>query len=75
MILAELYMFGNIMNVIANTKEEAEEALMAEYEKMFTQINGEGPKTILCVGDKTYFDNAREGIIYEEMEIGKVRRR
>jgi len=72
MVLATLYRFGYDLTVLAETKKEAEKAIMKEYSKTYKEWNGTTPGKDYCDDGVTYYAQAKEDINYHDIEIGKV---
>ena len=75
MWIATLNRFGYTLTVIEKTRQKAIDALMAEYEKAFININGFNPKDEINdrgYTDLSFYDEARNDIEIMKLTSGKV---
>lgn len=75
MWFATLERFGYTLTVIEKTRQGAIDALMAEYEKAFIDINGFSPKDEINdrgFTDLSYYDEARSDVEITKLTSGHV---
>lgn len=61
---------GGDIIAIADTKKQAETAILEKYDKAFMDLNGYSAKEEICYnsGSVSYYDNAKADIEYYEIE-------
>ena len=72
---AEIDRFGYTLQVISLTKEEAEEAMKAEYIRVFTKENGYDPREDNedCGNGQTYWETFLDELHVEKRELNMVK--
>lgn len=69
----ELDRFGYVLQVVGRTEKEARDALIAEYVRVYKDINnGSDPRKDEWYDGESYYDNAIEDMNITEMAFGKV---
>lgn len=70
--ISQLERFDYTLTAVGRTKKEAEQSLLAEYFRVYKDINGTEPDKDWVTDTETYWSLAKEEIFTEEVEFGKV---
>ena len=68
----EVDRFGCTLQVIGRTEEEARQAMIDEYLKIYKKENGCHPKDDMFWSDRSYWDVFLDELYVSKREFGKV---
>ena len=75
--VAQLERFDYTLVAVGKTEKEAREAILKEYIKAFTDLNGEDPRETVAeeygYDTTTFYDIAEEELFAEEVKFGEVK--
>ena len=75
--IGSLYRFGYELTTIGTTKKAVVDAIMAEYEEAFRNMNGTDSKEEIydgafSDGETSFYDEAKGDLEIRDMTVGKV---
>lgn len=70
--LAQLERFGYTLTAIGRTEEEARDAIIKDYKRIYKEWNNVDPGKDFTSDNRSYLQIAEDELFVEEVELGKT---